>query len=208
MGQAVDDAVTGTFPNVSEEELLCDIGASALLLDPRWLGPLARDAGPSIQTLLLLAGLFGASLEATARKLVELDLWPCAIVTWEPGQRKSARLPAGQGLLAGLEHLGAGWSKLRVKRPYVSRSFGHFIPENKSADDTSVVALCRVADEPLRSVEQFVFGRLPIRLYCECVYAPYKLGAETRPRVISLLLPAERYASVANTWSGYQLEML
>ncbi len=79
----VEDVVTGTFPVSSEEELLCDIGAATLLLDPRWLLPLASDAGPSLATLLSLAELFGASLEATARKLAELDVWPCAFVTWE-----------------------------------------------------------------------------------------------------------------------------
>jgi len=207
-GQLVDDTVTGSFPVGMEEELLCDIGAAALLLDPRWLRPLAHDAGPSLQTLSLLAGLFNASLEATARKLAGLDVWPCAFVTWEPGQRKAERVPDAQIPMIGFEHPEARRGKLRVKRAYVARSFGHFIPENKSADDTSIVALCRVANEPLRGVEKFAFGRHPIRLYCESVYVPYRSGGDIIPRVISLLLPTERDAASMNRWAGYQLEML
>jgi len=60
-GQSVEDVVTGQFSLTSEEELLCDIGASTLLLDGRWLCPLARDAGPSLDTLFQLAETFGAS---------------------------------------------------------------------------------------------------------------------------------------------------
>jgi len=95
-----------------------------------------------------------------------------------------------------------------VKRPYVSRAFGHFIPKNKSTDDASVVTLCCRADESLHSVEKFGPGGSPISLYCECVYAPYRLGAESRSRVTSLLLATERHAARVHSWSVYQLEML
>ncbi len=84
-GQRIEDAETGTFVANLEEELLCDIGAAVLLLDPRLLRPLALEGGPSIRTLVDLAALFRASLEATARQLARLDVWPCAFVVWEEG---------------------------------------------------------------------------------------------------------------------------
>src|SRR5581483_3923032 len=115
-GYSVDDAATGLFAATSEEELLCDIGAAALLLDERWLRPLGLEAGPSIQTLLTVAELFGASLEATARRLAELDLWSCAFVVWEEGYRKNERIHDGQGLMPGLESYGRPKPELRVKR--------------------------------------------------------------------------------------------
>lgn len=119
-GQLVDDAETGTFPASSEVELLCDIGAATLLLDPRRVQPLAAAAGPSLWTLIDLAERFQASLEATARCLTNLDLWPCAVVFWEDGYRLAERPGEGAVLLPGLESFGLPAPRLRVTRAYCS----------------------------------------------------------------------------------------
>ena len=69
---------------------------AALLLDRAILRPLAEDAGPSVTTLVDLSALFKASLQATARQLALLDLWPCAFVFWEEGYRKDERIADNQ----------------------------------------------------------------------------------------------------------------
>lgn len=202
----VDDEVTGQFPSNSETELLCDIGASALLLDARWLRPLADSAGASLQTLFQLADLFGASLQATALRLSELNVWPCAFVFWEEGYRKSDRIPQGQGLMPGMEHFGKPGAKLRVSFPYVSSSFGYFVPKNKSVEHTSLVAQCSEAGEPTFGIEAFDLGLQIVELFCENAYVPYKSGPTVNRRVISLLLPTELHGTPPRLPSCYQLE--
>ncbi len=188
-GQSVEDVVTGQFSLTSEEELLCDIGASTLLLDGRWLCPLARDAGPSLDTLFQLAETFGASLQATALKLAELNIWPCAFVMWEEGYRKNERVSEQQIALPGFHRAEGPAPKLRVATPYVSASFGRYIPMNKSADRASLVHACVESNAITRGVEVFDLGARSASFYCENIHAPYTSGGLTRLRVISLLLP-------------------
>lgn len=191
-GGRIDDAETGRFDAslaASEEELLCDIGASALLLDARWLRPLARAAGPSLQTLFDLAAQFETSLQATAWKLAALDLWPCAFVFWEYSYRKAERIPVGQAMLPTFE--GRLCAKLRVTRVYSTASFGYFIPHNKSVSATSAVAACCDTDQPTAAIEDFDLGHISARLYCENVHVPYHVGDSLRQRVISFLMPPE-----------------
>ncbi len=188
-GQSVDDVVTGQFSLSNEEELLCDIGASTLLLDGRWLRPLAQDAGPSLNTLFRLAETFEASLQATALKLAELDIWPCAFVMWEEGYRKNERVSEQQITLPGFHRAKGPAPKLRVVTPYVSASFGRYIPLNKSADRGSLVQACVESNAITRGVEVFNFGARSESLYCENIHVPYTSGGLARSRVISLLLP-------------------
>jgi hypothetical protein len=186
--QLVDDRVTGEFPAGSEDELLCDIGAAALLLDERWLRPLAVACGPSLSTLFHLAELFAASLEATARKLASLDLWPCAFVFWEEGFRACERVADHQGMIPLLEPYGRPLPKLRVTRRYVCRPFGIYVPQNKSVEDTSLVATCCERTPLTRGIEMFDFGHCGETLYCENAHVPYRSGGVTRRRVLSLLV--------------------
>ncbi len=205
-GQRIEDAETGTFVANREEELLCDIGAAALLLDPRWLRPLALEGGPSIRTLLDLAALFAASLGATARQLARLDVWPCAFVVWEEGFRKKEHVPAGQLAMAAFEPFGVPQAKLRVDRRYVAPSFGHFVPTNKSVGDGSLVAACS-EDAPLtHGVEDFDLCHRIVRLYAENYFTPYRRGDALRRRVISVLLPDANQKSEQLAPSLFQLE--
>lgn len=195
-GQLVHDDETGTFSGSREEEILCDIGAAALLLDPRWLRPLAAEAGPSIATLIELGSLFNASLQATARQVAALDLWSCAFVFWEEGDRKADRISNGQTLIPGFAELGGPLLKLRVKASYVTRTFGHFVALNKSVPDTSLVACC-CENEPLtfgiEDIHLTTKGS-QVRMCIESVHAPYRQRGAIRRRVISLLVPVVGYS--------------
>ncbi len=207
-GYTVDDAETGAFCNDSEEEFLCDVGASALLLPDRWLRQIALDLGPALYTLLESAKLFEASLQATARKLAELDLWPCAFVLWEEGFRKVDRIPEGQDLLPGLEEYGHPRPKLRASNVYASQSFGHLIPKNKSVHDDSVVAECCNTEGAMYKLERFDLGHSIVDLHCETIWAPYRAGDTVRNRVISLLLPTSTSPTSLPPVRNYQFESL
>ena len=202
----IDDPVTGTFTSGIEEEVLCDVGASALLLDVRWLRPLAEDSGPSLSTLFALAELFDASLEATARSLVELNVWPCAFVFWEEGFRKSERFGSNQSLLPLFEGYGMPQPKLRVKRPYVSEGFGIFIPENKSVDETSLVSTCSNPELVTYGTELFDFGTHQETLYCENAFVPYRSDGIVHRRVLSILIKTKVDATRISVPSLFRLE--
>lgn len=204
--EPVEDLVTGTFSSVSEEELLCDIGAASLLIDRRWLRPLAEEYGPSLTTLFALAESFGASLEATARALAELAVWPSAFVCWEEGYRKGEHPRAGQMPIAGLESLALPQPKLRVSRVYATSSFGYFIPPNKSIEWSSLVACCCGIQEPTYGTKLFDFGNVTAQLYCENFHAPYRSGGTLRSRVISLLLPPDSSSRTQLSPIQYSLE--
>lgn len=207
-GGLIEDADTGRFADDSEEELLCDIGGSALLLRSSWLREVALQTGPAIGTLCYAAEFFGALLQATARKLAELDMWPCAFVLWEEGYRKSERIPEAQHILPELLGFGLPAPKWRVRHVYHSPSFGHFVPLNKSAPDGSVVAACCDESGPLRATERFELGHRPVEMRCESVYAPYRLGGAMRPRVISILLPVRASLAPAVSVSNLRLDLL
>lgn len=210
-GGWVDDRETGTFPGNREEEALCDVGAAALLLDPRWLRPLALAAGPSIATLIQLANLFGASLQATVQQLALLDVWSCAFVLWEEGLRKAERVSPGQGHLPGLAVFRRPTTKLRVRNCYASSSFtrnGYFIPHNKSVPDTSSVAACCDIEPYTHGLEWFDLGKSTgtVQFQSENLNAPYRKGAELRRRVVSLLLPVDQRSTLHQPSASFPLE--
>jgi hypothetical protein len=187
-GQGVDDVVTGTFAG-SEEELLCDIGAATLLLDGRRLRPLVADAGPSLATLVGMAELFQASLQATALAIADLDLWPCAIVFWEDGYRKGEAVSIDQAIMPGFEGFGGPPPELRVASRYVTSTFGTFIAPNKSIPRASLIGQCRTSEYMTWGDGDFDLGRGIVRLYCENAYVPYHVGGVLRSRVVSMLVP-------------------
>ena len=184
-GEPVFDLQTETYDSPREEERLCDIGAAALLLDQRRLRSHAAEAGPSIALLAETATLFQASLEAVARQMAALDLWPVAFVLWEMGYRKDVRPRRGQLALGDLPPPDP---TLRVARCYRSPSFHHFIPPNKSAETNSLVARCD-ANQPLtKGVERFPFKPGGVLLACENAFVPYRRGADHIIRVLSALV--------------------
>jgi hypothetical protein len=207
-GRLVNDVVTGTFAAASEEEFLCDVGAATLLLDPRSLGPYARDAGPSITSVLFLADLFGGSLQATARQLAKLDLWPCAFVFWEQGYRTAEHISEGQMQLLGMEHVGLPQPKFRVACSYTSPSFGHHVPWNKSVGDTSLVVQCYTSNELTFGLQLFDLGSAQVRLFCENISVPYRIHGERRQRILSLLLHENWRTKSIIAAPHYQLEIL
>jgi Zn-dependent peptidase ImmA (M78 family) len=189
-GEAVYDDTTGSYAPANEDEALCDVGAATLLLDPRQLRKLASDADPTLATVLALANLFDASLQATASQLAALNVWRCAFVIWEKGYRKAEQPQQDAPLLPGLEAIGRVQPRLRVRVCYPSAGFPHFIPSNKSAPFASIVVSCQTESRSVWGVETFDFGQGPVRLTCESLYAPYAAHGTMRERVLSIFLPS------------------
>lgn len=67
----------------SEEELLCNIAASELLLPLESLQEVAGDYIPSPTSLLEIAQIYETSLSATAIRLLSLNLWDAKFILWD-----------------------------------------------------------------------------------------------------------------------------
>lgn len=181
------DGATGLFDLRSEEEYLCDIAAARVLLHPRWLLPLARAQGPSLDALLGLAQTCQASIEATAIQLSQLGIWRCSFVFWEPGLRKAERLPAPQPALSGWEGPDPR-EKLRAQKVYAAPGVP-FLPRNKSAAADSQVWRAYVEQTQTQGEELLDLGSAVVPAVTQSIYAPYynETGA-LQPRVISCII--------------------
>ena len=189
--QTIEDAQTGDYAeDDDEEERLCDIGASALLLPERWLRPLAERREPSLAALQDIAQTFRASVEATARAIARLDVWPFALVAWEPGWRKADRrlAEAGQPIPAAL----------RVSRAIASPSFGLYIPRNKSIPEDSSVYQAYQTHAPTSGLDRLTIGERTWELQAESAYSAYNRNGVLQPRVISFLRPVRQAQSLDN----------
>ncbi|MBI2449469.1 ImmA/IrrE family metallo-endopeptidase [Candidatus Pacearchaeota archaeon] len=67
---------------VREEEVLANEFAKELLMPKDIFCAIALSCQPSLQSLFFLSHTFGTSLEASARRLIELNIWNFAFVLW------------------------------------------------------------------------------------------------------------------------------
>ena len=77
------DTFTGGFPIPQEEEYLCDIGASHLLLPPALVLPIIQSCHLCLDSVSQLAADFQSSLEAAAIACTQASPTPCAVVFFE-----------------------------------------------------------------------------------------------------------------------------
>ena len=62
-----------------------------MLLNPAWLLPCIEGFAPSLAGLMNVAGLAGASIEATAFQVANCGRWNASLVFLQPGYRKAER---------------------------------------------------------------------------------------------------------------------
>jgi hypothetical protein len=204
----VDDVVTGVFDrNGSEEEMLCDIGGAALLLDERWLRRTMLDVGPSLPVLTHTATLYRSSLQAAAWQLSKLLPWPCAFIFWEPGLRNAEKPFINSPMLPGFADLGRTPLKWRVTHAYPARTFQPFIPWNQSTN-SELVCGCSVENPSTEGHAVFEFCDKAKRLYCQSVYAPYRDSVCRKERVISFVIEEGANSKSPIPTVSYQLESL
>ncbi len=139
--RVIQDMVTGLFEAGQEEEYLCDVAASELLLPEPLFRPQAKSVECHLNTVIELAHIFQASREATARRLVEMNLWPCAFAIWHLSYKDSEAHLSQQLTLGGPE-----WSlpekKLRVRYAVSNPLFGHYLHRNLAAPQDGCLMHC------------------------------------------------------------------
>lgn len=179
------DVTVGSFVRNDEEEYLCDVGASALLLPDSWLRPRAIALGPSLGSIMQLADEFDCSLEATALAWTQLDLWACAVVFWEKALKPAELRLLNQARLSDSGEL-RPVPKFRVSKSFRTSHFPYYIPRFKSVDDDSTVAQAGNYGWASGAID-IILDRGVLHLGCDAEAANYKRDGGHVTRVISLL---------------------
>jgi len=129
-------------------EALCDVGASELLFPLPWFAADAARLAGTAEGILSLARQYGASPEATIRRLVDVSPSPCAAVflAWKlkPVQERRFAGTRGQTCMFGIDPAADARALrgLRVDYCVSSESFragGLFVPEDKSVPNSGVI---------------------------------------------------------------------
>lgn len=135
----LDPTIEGTPSNRSEEESLCDLGASMMLMPSNLVSDRYRIELDGLQAVERLAKDADVSLEAAGNRLVKLSQRPAAFLVLEVGHKPADRVALRRGLPAE--------PKLRVSYAVMNK-LAVFVPQYKSVDPGSVYA--RAVGEPDR----------------------------------------------------------
>ena len=178
---ALADADVGVFSKTSEEEWLCDIGASHLLLPPGLVYEVALATPHDIEGLARIAGTFGASLEATGIALAELNIWPCGVVVFEE-MAEAADEPSGNGDRALKTQAVCLPSDLK-------RRF--FIPLKRPVRTDGPVFGALSVGGPTQGVEVIDTAKGPARFRTTALCQSFTHNAAVRRRVVAVVHPLE-----------------
>jgi len=181
------DGLTGEFPAGDEEEYLCDVGATSMLLPEAMFRAECGRLRPSIESLFAVAEMFQSSIESTALRIDQLSVWPCVPVVWEWGMKPSQQTPEGQASLLGLAEAVPPREEFRVKF-HAGRRASVFFPRHRHAPgDSAMVAACTSGEE-FKGESTFLIGERAAECYVEARLVPYRDSqGDMRRRIVSLV---------------------
>lgn len=185
----VQDMSTGLFQVGQEEEHLCDIAASELLLPEFLFRPRAATLGYHLNTVAELAQAFQASREATARRLVDMNIWPCAMALWHLAYKDSEAHVPLQMTLGGSDWIPPE-RKLRVRYAVANKQFGYYLHHNLAAPQDGCLMRCFAENAVVCGEEQLILSGRGVKLYV--MAAPTNFVSANGPtrEVLSLILGA------------------
>jgi len=184
------DASTGLYSIDLEEEYLCDVGASELLLPTDEFTAALGGSPPSMEALIALAADFGASFEATAIKLVRHGAGDMGLIVWEPGLKPTQLADMAAPSLFDERDVPAPARKLRVRYACCSgMMMRHFFPKDKSIADDSLVGQAYTADGSVCGPQEIATGKGPHIFRTESMGFQFWNGATLERKVLSLVFP-------------------
>lgn len=188
------DAYVMQWHDEHEEEFLCDVMASEILLPQRQLKLRLEKHGVTIDALHKLAEEFDTSLEATAVSIVRAGLDDVAVIVWTLGYNKEDAISAQS-----LSLFGDDPAYGRVKKKFLIKfAIGHgqmsefFFPKNKSIEDDSLIAqsarhLAGGYEPRSSGTTTLTHGRSEQKFYVESRAYPTKNGEEWECKIVSIV---------------------
>lgn len=185
-----DDSTTGEYGQKDEEEFLCDVAATELLMPLPVFRSLTAGREPGVVVLAEAAECFEVSLEAAGVRLAQTATGGVAVVVWEETLKTSqSREMANQAVFPGMEEF-QPQPRLRIRFGATSSDLRDcFFPREKSAGDDCLVCGCLDTEEVVSGECDLPTGRGPKRFWTESMRAPYRRGDDMRMRVITVARP-------------------
>lgn len=185
----IDDS-TGLYGIDKEEEYLCDLAASELLMPMEQIQPLVREYGPTIEALIQLSQEFTASLEATAIKMTRLEVFDVGAIVWEPMLKPTQQRDLEAPSLFGPDEVPEPRPKLRVRFAACGGTLtSNFFPQHKSIDEDSLVYRAYSAGGVVKGKQELTTGKGPLVFYTESQAFDYWRANSLERKVITLVLP-------------------
>ncbi len=179
------DPAIGRFDPRGGEEYLCDVAAAELLLPRAEVRGRLRGRPIDLETVIELAGVFRAGIEATALRVAALCGRPAAVAVLEPGWRKADDVGLRRLRAARLAVPLPVPAKLRVRWSASHHGFP-VIPRNKSVgDDTPLAGILGSHRLDYRGET----GLIPGQVAVSARYLPYRRDDAIVQRVLLLLRP-------------------
>lgn len=179
------DCFIGHFFSGLEEEYLCDIGASALLLPPALVSARIGSYGCCLDAIIRLSGEFESSIEATAVAWAQASPWPCAVVFFEEKLKPTELKKKSQLPFMGMEDL-LPQSELRVAHTCAAAGFPFYLPKDKSVGRDGPIYQC-MAEERTTGDDILEMDKEQRKIYAESIFVPYKKDGKMTNRVVSLI---------------------
>lgn len=204
---AVQDIDTGMFAGGQEEEYLCDVAAAELLMPDHLFRSQASALSCSLDTVVTLARQFGASREATARRLVSLNHWPCAVALWHYAHKPSEGAVPHQIVLGETE-----WTppqrKVRVRYASASQSFGHYLHRHLSAPLDGPLMQSYIENRVVYGEECLTLSHRPVTLFVMAAPANFVTEEGPQREVFTLLLsptvPQQVRVAYQGLWTAHE----
>lgn len=185
------DTFTGGFPIPQEEEYLCDIGASHLLLPPALVLPIIQSCHLCLDSVSQLATDFQSSLEAAAIACTQASPTPCAVVFFEETLKPIQIRRKDQLILPGMQSDFRLEPELRVSLTCASPSFPGYLPKYKSVDRDGAIYAALASESRTAGKDVIELRNKRIEVDAESWYVPYRRQGTVQKRVVSFL-----------TWTG------
>jgi Zn-dependent peptidase ImmA (M78 family) len=203
--RVIQDMFTGLFEAGQEEEYLCDVAGAELLLPERLFRPRATNLGCHLNGVIELAHAFQASREATARRMVEMNLWPCAFAIWHLSYKDSEAHINQQWTLGGPE-----WTlpekKLRVRYAVSNPLFGRYLHRHLAAPQDGCLMRCFKEGGVVCDEERLVLQNRDMTFYVMAAARNYTDKSGPTRDVFSLLLSDDSpRPAQGNQWEAWTL---
>lgn len=164
------DKFVGRFSIREEEEYLCDIGASHLLLPSTLVLSKVQSYGSCLDAIIQLADDFQSSLEAAAIAWAQASPWQCAVVFFEENLKPSEVKRKDQLILPGMEDDFKLEPELRIALVCVSSDFPIFLPKHKSVKRDGPIYHSLATQSRTRGIEILDIGKEQKIIHAESLY--------------------------------------
>ena len=148
----------GKFDPNNEEEFLCDLGASEIIMPAPEFDLDVKNIGISLKCLAELSTRYETSPEATAIRMIRTDLVPCALMVFDynhkPTEKSKIEEMEFQEKYQEKLFDDFPWNpppmKLRVKYSFQTKHFSGYIPNHKSIEESSPLYEVSITRRPFQ----------------------------------------------------------